>query len=244
MKASASSLFLIAVDLTILTIRHNRLVVLLIERGYAPFRGRLALPGGFVEAREDLETAAVRELGEETGIDGHRLHLEQVRTYAAPGRDPRGRVASVSYLAIAPDLPVPTAGTDAAAARWEAVAPSAPAPRQLAFDHDQILRDALERARAKLEYTSLATAFCRAPFTIGELRTVYEAVWGVTLDPRNFHRKVTGVPGFVKPTGTERRPATGRPAALYRPGGATQLYPPMLRPKQPAGRRGTQVRTG
>jgi 8-oxo-dGTP diphosphatase len=95
------------------------------------------------------------------------------------------------------------------------------------------MRDAAERARAKLEYSPLATAFCREPFTIGELRGVYEAVWGVPLDPRNFHRKVTSVEGFVVPTGERRRPPTGRPAALYRRGDATLLYPPMLRTSKP-----------
>jgi 8-oxo-dGTP diphosphatase len=236
-SGSRQSPFFLAVDLTILTIRQNRLVVLLIERGNDPFRGKLALPGGFVREGEDLPDAAVRELGEETGIDGLALHLEQVRTYATPGRDPRGRIVSVSYLAIAPDLPVPVAGTDAATARWEAVNEPTPDSWQLAFDHDQILRDAVERARAKLEYTPLATAFCQEPFTIGELRGVYEAAWGVRLDPRNFHRKVTGVPGFVEPTGAERKPPTGRPAALYRTGGARLLHPPMLRPgRLPHGR--------
>jgi 8-oxo-dGTP diphosphatase len=231
------SSFKLAIDLVILTIRDDRLAVLLIQRGHEPYRGRPALPGGFVRGREDLDDAAVRELGEETGLDGRTLYLEQVRTYASPDRDPRGRVASVAYLAIAPDLPVPVAGTDAAAAQWVPVA-RANRPR-LAFDHDVILRDAVERARAKLEYSPLATAFVPEEFTIGELRGVYEAVWGAPLDPRNFHRKVTGVDGFVVPTGERRNPHTGRPAGLYRRGTATLLHPPMLRPGQrgqPAGR--------
>jgi ADP-ribose pyrophosphatase YjhB (NUDIX family) len=217
--------FSVAVDLVILTIRHGQLNVLLIERGREPFRHQLALPGGFVHADEDLDGAAVRELKEETNIEGGDLHLEQVRTYGSPDRDPRGRVASVAYLAIAPDLPVPRAGTDAATAQWRPVSGT----YRLAFDHDIILRDAVERARSKLEYSPLATAFCQPQFTIGELREVYEAVWGIPLDPRNFHRKVTGVEGFVVPTGDRRSPGIGRPATLYRRGDATILYPPMLR---------------
>jgi 8-oxo-dGTP diphosphatase len=223
--------FSLAIDLVILTIRADRLHVLLIERGKEPYRCMLALPGGFVHLDEDLDSAAVRELGEETNLEGGPLHLEQLRTYAAPGRDPRGRVASVAYLAIAPDLPVPVAGTDAAAARWVPVEES----RNLAFDHEVILRDGVDRARAKLEYSPLATAFCRELFTIGELRSVYETVWGVPLDPRNFSRKVTGVDGFVVPTGERRNPGVGRPASLYRRGDATILYPPMLRPSRAAG---------
>jgi 8-oxo-dGTP diphosphatase len=216
----------LAVDLIILTIRAQRLHVLLIKRGEAPYHRCLALPGGFVRDDEDLEHAAARELEEETGLAGKDLHLEQVRTYAAPGRDPRGRVAAVAYLAIAPDLPRPVAGTDAMSAQWL----PADGAYRLAFDHRTILADAVERARAKLEYSPLATAFCEPEFTISDLRAVYEAVWGVPLDARNFHRKVTSVDGFVTATGDQRRPPTGRPAALYRRGEATLLYPPMLRP--------------
>jgi 8-oxo-dGTP diphosphatase len=101
---------------------------------------------------------------------------------------------------------------------------------RLAFDHDRILADAVERARAKLEYSPLAAAFCHEPFTVAELRAVYEVVWGVRLDPRNFHRKVTGVEGFVTPTSERRNLPTGRPAALFRRGRATVLHPAMLRP--------------
>lgn len=216
----------VAVDLVIFTIRENLLHVLLIERGKAPFLGHQALPGGFLTDTEDLDDAAIRELQEETNIQGHSLHLEQLRTYATPGRDPRGRIASVAYLAIAPDLPLPIAGSDAAAARWTPVGRHG----RLAFDHDRILSDAVDRARAKLEYSPLATAFCHEPFTIAELRTVYEVVWGTPLDPRNFHRKVTGVEGFVVATGEQRNPPIGRPAALYRRGRATVLHPAMLRP--------------
>jgi 8-oxo-dGTP diphosphatase len=103
----------------------------------------------------------------------------------------------------------------------------------LAFDHDQIVAYGVERARAKLEYSPLATAFCEEPFTIAELRSVYEAVWGLALDPRNFHRKVTGVNGFVIPTGERRKPRSGRPAELYRRGHAVVLHPAILRLSKP-----------
>jgi len=216
----------LAVDLAILTVRDGRLQVLVIERGNEPFRGRDALPGGFLRTGEDLRRAAVRELSEETGLDGEALHLEQLATYGAPDRDPRGRVVSVAYLAIAPNLPIPTAGSDARRARWLPVDEIAGA---LAFDHDDILREAVERARARLEFTTLATVFCGQTFTIGDLRRVYEAVWDLPLDPRNFSRKVAHTEGFVHPTGTKRMPETGRPAALYRRGPARTLYPPILR---------------
>jgi 8-oxo-dGTP diphosphatase len=216
----------ITVDLVILTVRDDRLHVLLVERANEPYRGRPALPGGFLRDDETLDDAARRELAEETALDGDRLHLEQLRAYSAPDRDPRGRVVTVSYLAIAPSLPVPVAGSDARAARW---VPVDAVTSGLAFDHDEILADALERARNKLEGTTLATAFCADTFTIGELRRVYEVVWGTPLDPRNFNRKVTSTDGFVVPTGETRSPETGRPAALYRRGPAKTLYPPIMR---------------
>jgi 8-oxo-dGTP diphosphatase len=99
----------------------------------------------------------------------------------------------------------------------------------LAFDHGTILADAVERARAKLEYTTLAASFCPPEFTVSQLRGIYEAVWGTALDPRNFQRKVTGTPGFLLPTERLVTGGRGRPAQLFRRGPATALHPPMLR---------------
>ncbi|MFI5841400.1 NUDIX hydrolase [Catenuloplanes sp. NPDC051500] len=216
----------VTVDLVLLTIRAGALHVLLIRRGIPPFKGRWALPGGFVLPGEDLADAARRELREETGLDPDAGHLEQLGTYGTPNRDPRGRVFTVAYLALLPDLPTPVAGSDAAGADWHPVDDLGP----LAFDHDRILADGIERARAKLEYTPLATAFCPPEFTIAQLRTVYETVWRTTIDARNFHRKVTGADGFIAPTGQSATRERGRPAQLFRRGPATLLHPPLLRP--------------
>jgi 8-oxo-dGTP diphosphatase len=220
--------FAVTVDLVVLTIRDGDLCALLIRRGTPPYKGRWALPGGFVLPDEGLDDAAVRELREETGVSAQAGHLEQLASYGDPRRDPRGRVVTVAYLALLPDLPPPVAGTDAAHAAWRPVDP-VPATR-LAFDHDRILADGVERARAKLEYTPLASAFCPPEFTIADLRAVYETVWGAPIDPRNFHRKATTTDGFVTPTGRSTAGERGRPAQLYRRGPATVLYPPLLRP--------------
>ncbi|NHA69507.1 NUDIX hydrolase [Phycicoccus flavus] len=226
--------FAVTVDLAVFTIRDGVFSVLLVERGGEPFAGSWALPGGFVEADEDAETAAWRELREETGVDRFEGHLEQLRTYSAPDRDPRMRVVSVAHVAFAPDLPEPEAGSDAAGARWWAVddllAGGVDAP-SLAFDHEEILRDARERVRAKLEYTTLAREFVAEPFTLPELRRVYAAVWGTPPDLGGFRRKVLGTDGFVVATDTHGSSAAGgRPALLYRRGTATDVQPPMLRP--------------
>ena len=221
--------FGVTVDLVVLTIRDEQLSVLTVRRGVPPYRGRWALPGGFVHEDEGLLDAAERELAEETGLDDVAVHLEQLATYGDPRRDPRARVVTVAYLALAAALPEPEAGTDAAEARWQPVVDVLDARRRLAFDHDAILRDGLERARAKLEYSPLATAFCEDEFTVAELRRVYEVVWGTRLDPRNFHRKVTGAEGFLVPTGRQTTRNGGRPAQLYRRGNATLLTPPIAR---------------
>ncbi|MEV1007667.1 NUDIX domain-containing protein [Streptomyces sp. NPDC049881] len=143
---------------------------------------------------------------------------------AAPSADTAGAPADSA-------VSVESGTGDGSGGRSEDGTSGPPAGVRLAFDHGRILADGVERARSKIEYSSLAAAFCPPEFTVGELRRVYEAVWGVVLDPRNFHRKVTGTPGFLVPVGGTTTRQGGRPAQLFRAGGATVLNPPMLRPE-------------
>lgn len=219
--------FAVTADIVVLTLREGRLCVLLIRRSSSVFTGRWALPGGFVHVDESLEDAAYRELREEAGITPDAVRLEQLRTYGDPGRDPRPeRVISVAWLALGADLPDPVPDTDADRAEWVPVDEAF--GRDLAFDHSEILRDGVERARSKLEYTTIATAFCDATFTLPDLRRVYEAVWDTAIDPRNFQRKVLTANGFVEETGDIVR-GRGKPAKVYRAGEATTLHPAIMR---------------
>lgn len=220
--------FFVTVDLVVLTILDGSLNALVVKRKYPPFEGSWALPGGYVTADEDLLAAAYRELEEETNLR-EGVHLEQLATYGAPGRDPRGSTVTIAWLALLPSSSDPSAGTDASDAAWRPVTDFMEGGLPLAFDHAQILADGVERARAKLEYSPLAAAFCPPEFTVGQLRAVYEAVWGAPIDPRNFHRKVTHAPGFLEPTSRTSNVDGGRPARLYRRGTLDLLNPPITR---------------
>jgi 8-oxo-dGTP diphosphatase len=199
----------VTADVVIFTIRDGALHVLLVRRGAPPFEGRWAIPGGFIGEDESLDGAALRELREETGVAD--VYLEQLYTFGAPGRDPRGRVVSVAYYAlVAADASPLVAGTDAADARWWPM----DALPGLAFDHRDILDYALVRLRNKLEYTTVGFQLLPEKFTLGELQRVYEAILGKALDKRNFRRKVELL-GIVTPLEEYRRSGVSRPAQLY-----------------------------
>ena len=222
--------FAVTVDVVILTMSEGVLHVLLVRRGEAPYKGMWAIPGGFKRPDETLDMAARRELSEETGVDVASL-LTQFGAYGDPGRDPRMNVVTVAYLAVLRDVGEIVAGTDAAHA---ALVPASQVLQErlaLAFDHLGILRDAVERVRVELEVSGIATAFVGATFTIAELRTVYEAIWGVQLDAANFRRSLVSEDGWVVPTGRTARPGSGggRPAALYRAGDAWKHGTPIHR---------------
>lgn len=208
--------FLVTVDIAIFAIVGDDLSVLMIRRRDEPFQGGLALPGGFVEEGEDLADAASRELCEETGVAA--AMIDQYGVYGAPGRDPRGRVVTIAHLAVLPEAVRARAGDDAADAMWVPVFPLITGRRRIAFDHKQLLRDAVDSLRGRLASTTIATAFCGEEFTLSQLRKVYEVVLGQSLDPGNFQRKMRSTEDFIADTGRTRpSPAgRGRPAAVFR----------------------------
>ena len=200
----------LTIDIVIFSLHTGSLQVLLIRRGGEPFAGDWALPGGFVDIDESLEDAAARELEEETGIAN--AYLEQLYTYGDPERDPRGRVVSVAYFALAPSGAKLRAagGSDAALACWFPLAETPP----LAFDHADILAYAVRRLRYKLEYSAVGFQLLPAEFTLSELQRTYEIILGEHLDKRNFRRRMLEA-GIIEPT-PNLRGGEGRPARLYR----------------------------
>jgi 8-oxo-dGTP diphosphatase len=222
--------FAVTVDVVILTMSEGVLHMLLVRRGEEPFVGMWAVPGGFKRPTETLDEAARRELAEETGVDVPSL-LTQFGAYGDPERDPRMNVVTVAYLAVLRDVGAIVAGTDAADAALVPVSDVLKGEIELAFDHLQIVRDAVERVRVELEVAGIATAFVGTTFTLAELRAVYEAVWGVQLDAANFRRSIVAEDGWVIPTGRRARPgpAGGRPAELYRAGRAWRSGGPIHR---------------
>jgi 8-oxo-dGTP diphosphatase len=199
----------VTVDLVIFTIAENDLKVLLIRRGGEPFKGRWALPGGFVEIDEALETAAARELEEEVGVSN--VYLEQLYTFGDPKRDPRGRVISVAYFALVDaEHQKIAAASDAADAAWHSVF----SPPKLAFDHKKILEYAVWRLRNKIEWTTVGYELLPRKFTLSELQRVYEIILQKPVDKRNFRKKILAQ-GQIQELNETRADVAHRPAKLY-----------------------------
>ncbi len=186
------------------------LQVALIERDIEPFEGSWALPGGFVREGESLEEAATRELQEETNIEN--VFLEQLYTFGAPKRDPRGWVVSVAYYAlVAPEKHHVVADTDARRAEWFPI----DALPELAFDHSEILEIALQRLRGKLSYVPIGFELLSEKFSIRQLQTLYEIVLGEKLDNRNFRKKIFSL-GVLKELEEMQQNVAHRAARLYK----------------------------
>ena len=207
----------VTADIVMFTIRDEQLQVLLVRRGVEPFLGAWALPGGFLKPDENLDKAAARELDEETGIRNEGAYLEQFGTYSSPGRDPRMRVVTAAYWAICNDLPDPVGGGDADDAQLVPVSMIEHGEIELAFDHYEIVRDAVKHALDRLESPLIAAKFCSQQFTISELRSVYEAVWKTSIDQGNFQRKIRASSMFrnLAFEKSSSGPRGGRPASLW-----------------------------
>lgn len=200
----------VTTDVVIFTVRDKQLKLLQIMRGGEPYKGKWALPGGFIQLDEDLETGARRELAEETGVTG--VYLEQLYTYGAVDRDPRERVITVAYSALIPsDKIVLQAATDAEAVGWF----SMDELPELAFDHKNIVDMAHQRLVAKLDYSTIAFQFMPEEFTLSELQDVYEIILREEMDRRNFRKWMLAL-DQIKETGGERREGAHRPAKLYK----------------------------
>lgn len=173
----------VTTDCAIFGFDGSNLQILLIKRGIEPYKGKWALPGGFLNPDESAEAGALRELKEETGIES--AYIEQFHTYSEPNRDPRERVITIAHLALI-KLQEVKGGDDAADARWF---PIDEVP-QLAFDHDAILRDAISRLRERMHFHPIGYDLLPDKFTIKELQNLYESVLGVRFDRRNFAKKM------------------------------------------------------
>lgn len=174
----------VAVDIIIITPENGHIKILLIRRNNDPYKGKWALPGGFVKEKEELIDAAERELKEETGVSG--VNLEQLYAFGGVERDPRGRVVSVAFVALQPKETIVRADTDAMDADWF---PIYDLP-ELAFDHDEIVNHALTWLKHKLEHSQVCKYLLPEKFTIDELQLVYEAVLGNHLDEKEFSKEV------------------------------------------------------
>jgi ADP-ribose pyrophosphatase YjhB (NUDIX family) len=200
----------VTVDVVMMSLRQKDLQILLVKRRAWPYEGMWAIPGGFVHVDESLETAAKRELSEETHLQD--VYLEQLYTFGDPDRDPRTRVITVVYFALLDSERLQVAaGSDAADVGWYSVYELPP----LAFDHAKIIDYTLNRLRGKLDYTTIAFSLLSEQFTLRELQRVYEIIQHKRLDKRNFRKKILAT-GILEDTGAKKMEGTHRPARLYR----------------------------
>ncbi len=191
-------------------VREGRLEVLLIQMKKEPFQGDWALPGGLIDERETLDTAAARILEQQTGV--RDVYLEQLYTFDDTGRDPGGRVISVAYFSLVQmeRLELRTTEKYRAVRFWD----TGRLPERLAYDHGTILDYARNRLASKVQYTNLMWSLLPERFTLTELQSAYESVLGRPLDKRNFRKKILSL-GLVEPSGDKWKRGRHRPAMLY-----------------------------
>ncbi len=200
----------VTVDCVVFGLDEEDLKVLLIQRSLEPFKGRWALPGGFVRMEESLEDAARRELAEEAGVRPGLL--EQLYTFGEPGRDPRGRVITVAYFALVKltDHKV-QAATDASEAAWFSVWDMP----KLAFDHAEVVATALQRLKGKVRYQPIGFELLPPKFTLTQLQRLYETILEKELDKRNFRKKILSM-DLLEELDEVEQDVSHRAARLYR----------------------------
>jgi 8-oxo-dGTP diphosphatase len=200
----------LTVDCVVFGLDQQDLKILLIQRGNEPFKAFWAIPGGFVDADESLEKAALRELKEETGVQD--VFLEQLYTFGDVHRDPRRRIVTVSYYALVNlrDHAI-KAATDASNAAWFGVDDI---PR-LAFDHALIVETALRRLRGKVRYEPIGFELLPEKFTLTQLQRMYENILEQDIDKRNFRKKILGME-LLKELDEVQVDVAHRAARLYR----------------------------
>lgn len=176
----------VTTDCVIFGFDGTKLHILLIERGIEPYKGKWAFPGGFLNIDESCEEGALRELHEETGLTG--VYIEQFHTFSEPKRDPRERVITVAYYALVRIQDV-KAGDDATNARWFAL-DNIP---QLAFDHDQLLREALKSLRERIHFEPVCFSVLPEKFTMQQLQNLYEAIFGTEFNSNDFAKKILDI---------------------------------------------------
>ena len=232
--------FAVTVDTVILTMVDSRLHVLLVQRGVPPFEGMWAIPGGFKRPTETLDEAAQRELAEETGVDAAGL-LTQFGAYGDPGRDPRMNVVTVGYLAVLRAVDGVVAGTDATRAALVPVSDALEGRLELAFDHDTIVRDAVDRVRVDLELRASRRRSSERPSPWPSCAPSTKPSGACSSTAPTSGAASSRTTGWVIPTG--RRAQPGSPAASRRscsaPGGCgcTAARSAIRRPSEPRRRR-------
>lgn len=197
----------VTVDVLIFSIIKGELSALLIKRSNPPFGGEFALPGGFVAEEESLDEAAKRVIEAKARMKG--LYLEQLFTFGDRGRDPRGRVVSVSYLALVPEEKIGTIGDGKHIVEFFGVKKLP----QLAFDHKMIIETGINRLKSKIGYSNIAVGLMPVKFGLGELQRAYQAILGRSLDKRNFRKKMLSL-DLLNEAG-ESSGGRHRPAKLY-----------------------------
>ncbi len=212
----------VTADAVVFSIVNKELNCILIRRGIEPFKGKLALPGGFLKRNESAESAFKRELEEESGQSFKNLNSwREFKSYSSPKRDPRNndnyQIISIAFLGVTNKNKLDVkAGSDAEEVMMIPI--DKISKKEIAFDHFEIINDAKAYLSEKIEKENIALDFLDSEFTLTELRNVYEQIWNTKLHASNFERKVTSINNFITKTSNTKLTGNNRPGTLYKKG--------------------------